>query len=54
MRVDSMTSTRRLFIAIPVPDILQNFFQEQQALYINSALRFIPNANLHLTVHFIG
>ncbi len=49
-----MAATRRLFIAVPVPDGLQNFFQEQQALYPNSALRFVPNANLHLTVHFLG
>lgn len=54
MRVDSMTATRRLFIAVPIPDSLQNFFQEQQALYTNGALRFVPNANLHLTVHFLG
>ena len=49
-----MTATKRLFIAVPVPDSLQIFFQEQQTLYTNSALRFVPSTNLHVTVHFLG
>lgn len=49
-----MTQTQRLFIAVPIPDSLQEFFQEQQPLFTNGVIRFVPAANLHLTVHFLG
>ncbi|QNF31864.1 RNA 2',3'-cyclic phosphodiesterase [Adhaeribacter swui] len=49
-----MASTQRLFIAVPIPNSLQAFFQEQQLAFISNAIRFVPDTNLHLTVHFLG
>ncbi|QMU30453.1 RNA 2',3'-cyclic phosphodiesterase [Adhaeribacter radiodurans] len=49
-----MTETRRLFIAVPVPDNLQDFFNQQQSAFEHEAVRFVPAANLHLTVYFLG
>ncbi|MDQ3291189.1 MAG: RNA 2',3'-cyclic phosphodiesterase [Bacteroidota bacterium] len=46
--------TRRLFIAVPIPDNLKNFFQQQQPEFTDESIRFVPNDNLHLTVHFLG
>ncbi|PSR56223.1 RNA 2',3'-cyclic phosphodiesterase [Adhaeribacter arboris] len=49
-----MTDTKRLFVAIPILDDLQAFFREQQPAFAHEAIRFVPDANLHLTVHFLG
>ncbi len=49
-----MTETRRLFIAVPVPDNLKDYLEQQQPAYAQDAVRFVPAANLHLTVHFLG
>ncbi|RDC64838.1 RNA 2',3'-cyclic phosphodiesterase [Adhaeribacter pallidiroseus] len=49
-----MILTQRLFIAVPVPDNLKLFFQEQLLHYTSHAIRLVPWDNLHLTVHFLG
>jgi len=49
-----MTDTRRLFIAVPIPDTLKDFFEQQQSAFANDSVRFVPAANLHLTLHFLG
>lgn len=49
-----MPPTKRLFIAAPVPANLKAIFRQHQPSFTSEAVRFIPEANLHLTVHFLG
>ncbi len=49
-----MSATKRLFIAVPVPTELKEVFRQHQPAYTQPAVRFVPDDNLHLTVHFLG
>lgn len=49
-----MQQTTRLFIAAPVPDELKLYLSQQASLYQDAAIRQVPEANLHLTLFFIG
>jgi 2'-5' RNA ligase len=49
-----MSNTKRLFIAAPVPPDLKEVFRQHQAAFKQPAVRFLPDENLHLTVHFLG
>jgi 2'-5' RNA ligase len=49
-----MPNTKRLFIAAPVPPGLKEVFRQHQAALTQPAVRFLPDENLHLTVHFLG
>jgi len=44
----------RLFVAAPLPSLLKATLQEQLQAVEHPALRFVPEQNLHLTLHFIG
>jgi 2'-5' RNA ligase len=44
----------RLFVAIPLPETHKTALRPYQQIYRNKIIRFIPEENLHLTVHFIG
>ena len=49
-----MSETLRLFIAIEVPANLKAAFRHYQPAFTHAAVRFLPDENLHLTVHFMG
>ena len=44
----------RLFIAVALPENLKVALREYQSYYTGEGIRFIPEENLHLTLHFIG
>ncbi len=44
----------RLFVAVALPDIIKQHIFALRNLYPDVAIRFIPEQNLHLTLHFIG
>jgi len=44
----------RLFIAVALPENLKVALREFQFYYTGEGIRFIPEENLHLTLHFIG
>lgn len=45
---------KRLFIAIPLPDQLVDFFSEYKAQYQAHNVRWTKQENLHITVYFLG
>ena len=49
-----MPATKRLFIAVPVTTELKEVFRQHQPAFTQPAVRFLPDDNLHLTVHFLG
>lgn len=49
-----MAETKRLFVAAPVPASLKEIFREQQHHFSREAIRFVPEDNWHLTIHFLG
>lgn len=44
----------RLFVAVPLPVILKATLVELIKDYAQHGVRFVPENNLHLTLHFIG
>jgi len=44
----------RLFVAVVLPDHLKEAIRNYQQEYRSEAIRFVPEDNLHLTLHFIG
>jgi 2'-5' RNA ligase len=44
----------RLFIAVPLPEKLKVALREFQPYFPGNGIRFIPEENLHLTLHFTG
>ena len=44
----------RLFVAVALPDNLKEALRIYHQEYISAAIRFIPEDNLHLTLHFLG
>jgi len=44
----------RLFVAAALPGALKQRLQEQLERFRHPAIRFVPEANLHLTLYFIG
>jgi len=44
----------RLFVAVVLPDSLKEALRIYQQEYKSEAIRFIPEENLHLTLHFLG
>jgi len=44
----------RLFVAVALPDHLKEAIRNYQQEYRSEAIRFVPEDNLHLTLHFIG
>lgn len=51
---ERMSNTTRLFIAAALPEELKQFLAEQASQYQDEAIRPVPEANLHLTLYFIG
>lgn len=45
---------KRLFIAIPLPQSLRQFFADYSKNYQLPEIRWIPAENLHITVNFLG
>ncbi|HXH20126.1 MAG TPA: RNA 2',3'-cyclic phosphodiesterase [Chitinophagales bacterium] len=46
--------TRRLFIAINLPEPVRNELAAVGSFFRNPAVRWTPAENLHITLHFIG
>jgi RNA 2',3'-cyclic 3'-phosphodiesterase len=46
-------SKRRLFVAIPVPELIKEEIHKQLNT-LNLPLKWIPEKNLHVTAHFFG
>lgn len=46
--------TKRLFIAIPISEELKKLFSDFAQEYQHPQIRWIPAANLHITVNFLG
>jgi RNA 2',3'-cyclic 3'-phosphodiesterase len=44
----------RLFVAVPLPEALKAALRSYQQVYRHKIIRFVPEDNLHLTLHFIG
>ena len=44
----------RLFVAVPLTDAHKAAIRPYQRVYRNKNVRFVPEENLHLTLHFIG
>jgi 2'-5' RNA ligase len=44
----------RLFVAVPLPGPLKAALRSYQQVYRHKIIRFVPEDNLHLTLHFIG
>jgi RNA 2',3'-cyclic 3'-phosphodiesterase len=44
----------RLFVAVPLPEALKTAIRPYQQVYRQDFIRFVPEENLHLTLHFIG
>ena len=44
----------RLFVAVALPDNLKEALRNYQQEFKNDAIRFIPEENLHLSLHFLG
>ena len=44
----------RLFIAVALPEDIKVALREFQLYFTGEGIRFIPEENLHLTLHFIG
>jgi 2'-5' RNA ligase len=44
----------RLFVAVPLTDAHKAAIRPYQQVYRNKHIRFVPEENLHLTLHFIG
>jgi RNA 2',3'-cyclic 3'-phosphodiesterase len=49
-----MSHMTRLFIAAPIPEELKQYLGTQASRYQDEAIRQVPEANLHLTLFFIG
>ncbi|AKD01996.1 RNA 2',3'-cyclic phosphodiesterase [Pontibacter korlensis] len=49
-----MKDSIRLFVAVPLPQVLQDKLQEQLQHFGHPSIRFVPPQNLHLTLYFIG
>ena len=46
--------SKRLFLAIPLPDDIKDELGKWQSLYNHPMIRWVPRNNLHITTHFIG
>jgi RNA 2',3'-cyclic 3'-phosphodiesterase len=44
----------RLFVAVPLPEAHKAAIRAYQQVYRDKIIRFVPEENLHLTLHFIG
>jgi 2'-5' RNA ligase len=44
----------RLFVAVPLPDVHKAALRHYQQVYRHKLIRFVPEENLHVTLHFIG
>ena len=44
----------RLFVAVALPDNIKEALRTYQQEFRHEAIRFVPEENLHLTLHFLG
>jgi RNA 2',3'-cyclic 3'-phosphodiesterase len=44
----------RVFVAVPLPEAVKLAIRSYQQVYRHKWVRFVPEENLHLTLHFIG
>jgi 2'-5' RNA ligase len=44
----------RLFVAVPLPGLHKDAIRYYRQVYRDQGIRFVPEENLHLTLHFIG
>jgi len=49
-----MKNSKRLFIAINLPDEFRQELSSIESFFHHPAIRWIPAENLHVTLHFIG
>lgn len=49
-----MAETKRLFVAAPISTTLKEILRTSQSQYTHDVIRFVPEDNLHITIHFLG